>query len=125
MKEQEGCRKDVERAFGVLQQRFAVVRFPALTWSKDQMWEVMNCCVCLHNMIIENERKYPVPLSEQVAPYDREGPLAQPNHQVPASWAAFIAMRQEIRDSTMHQQLQDDLVEAPMAASRPHQLVSI
>ena len=93
VKEQEGCRKDVERAFGVLQQRFAVVRFPSMTWSKDQMWEVMNCCVCLHNMIIENERKYPVPLSEQAAPYDREGPLAQPNHQVPASWAAFIAMR--------------------------------
>jgi hypothetical protein len=56
-------------------------------------------------MIIENERKYPVPLSEQVAPYDREG------HQVPASWVSFIAMRQEIRDSTMHQQLQDDPVE--------------
>jgi hypothetical protein len=74
------------------------------------MWKVMNSYVCLHNIIIENERKYPVPLSEQAAPYEREGPLAQPNHQVPASWAAFIAMRQEIRDSTMHQ-LQDDLVE--------------
>ncbi|KAK1685859.1 hypothetical protein QYE76_046707 [Lolium multiflorum] len=33
VKEQEGCRKDVERAFGVL-------RFPALTWFKDQMWEL-------------------------------------------------------------------------------------
>jgi hypothetical protein len=68
-------------------------------------------CVCLHNMIIENERKYSVPLSEQAAPYEREGPLAQPNHQVPASWVAFIAMRQKVRDSTMHQLLQDDLVE--------------
>jgi hypothetical protein len=75
------------------------------------MWEVMNCCVCLHNIIVENERKYPVPLSEQAAPYEREGPLAQPNHQVPASWAAFIAMHQEIQESTMHQLLQDDLVE--------------
>jgi hypothetical protein len=62
-------------------------------------------------MIIENERKYLVPLSEQAAPYERGSPLAQPNHQVSASWAAFIAMRQEIRDSTMHQLLQDDLVE--------------
>jgi hypothetical protein len=44
-------------------------------------------------------------------PYEREGPLAQPNHQVPVSWTAFIAMRQEIRDSTIHQLLQDDLVE--------------
>jgi hypothetical protein len=37
VKAQEDCRKDVERAFDVLQQRFAVVRFPALSWSKDQM----------------------------------------------------------------------------------------
>jgi hypothetical protein len=111
VKAQEGCRKDVERAFGVLQQRFAVVRFPAMSWSKDQMWGVMNCYVCLHNMIVENERKYLVPLSEQAVPYESESPLAQPNHQVPALWDAFIAMRQEIRDSTMHQLLQDDLVE--------------
>jgi hypothetical protein len=96
VKAQEGCRKDVERAFGVLQQRFVVARFPSLSWSKDHMWEVMNCCVCLHNMIIENERKYLIPLSEQAAPYEREGPHAQPNHQVSASWAAFIAIRQEI-----------------------------
>jgi hypothetical protein len=84
---------------------------PSLFGILQQMWEVMNCCVCLYNTIIENERKYPVPLSEQAAPYEREGPLAQPNHQVPASWVAFIAMRQEIRDSIMHQQLHDDLVE--------------
>jgi hypothetical protein len=85
VKAQDGCRKDVEHAFGVLQQRFVVVWFPAMSWFKDQMWKVMNCCVCLHNMIVENERKYPVPLSDQAAPYEREGPLAQPNHQVPAS----------------------------------------
>jgi hypothetical protein len=47
-------------------------------------------------MIVEDERKYLVPLSEQAIPYEREGPLAQPNHQVLASWVAFIVMRQEI-----------------------------
>jgi hypothetical protein len=43
VKAQEGCRKDVEHAFDVLQQRFAVIWFPSLSWSKYQMWEVMKC----------------------------------------------------------------------------------
>ena len=110
-KEQEAVRKDVERAFGILQQRFAVVRLPTMTWSKDQMWEVMNCCITLHNMIIEDERKYPVSEAERRSPYYRQGPLAQLDPEVPTSWANFITMRQEVRDSTVHAQLQYDLVE--------------
>jgi hypothetical protein len=32
-KEQEACRKDVERAFGVLRSRWAIIRHPAKAWS--------------------------------------------------------------------------------------------
>ncbi|XBI18098.1 hypothetical protein VPH35_059980 [Triticum aestivum] len=96
------------QAFGVLQSRFAVVRYPALTWSKSQIWEVMTCCIILHNMIIESEQKEPVFDTE---PYYRQGPFETVDHQVPTSWAAFLNMRQEIRDPQVHQELHHDLVE--------------
>jgi hypothetical protein len=55
-KEQEPCRKDVERAFCVLQSCCAIVWHPARTSNREQMWEIMTACVIMHNMIIEEER---------------------------------------------------------------------
>ena len=52
---QEVARKDIERAFGVLQSRFAIVRGPARFWDKKTLKNIMTCCVMLHNTIIEDE----------------------------------------------------------------------
>uniref|UniRef100_A0A0D3DQR1 Uncharacterized protein n=1 Tax=Brassica oleracea var. oleracea TaxID=109376 RepID=A0A0D3DQR1_BRAOL len=49
---QESTRKDVERAFGVLQSRFAIVKNPALLWDKEKIGKIMRTCVILHNMIV-------------------------------------------------------------------------
>ncbi|KAK1609059.1 hypothetical protein QYE76_032732 [Lolium multiflorum] len=106
---QEACRKDVERAFGVLQAQFAIVRYPALSWSHDQMWEVMQACVIMHNMIIEDDRKNQV--RRHVGPYECQGPLAEVDHELPTDFADFLAMHAEIRDNNVHDQLQADLVE--------------
>jgi hypothetical protein len=54
--EQEVCRKDMERAFGMLQSHWAIVWHPARTWSHETMWEVMTACVIMYNMIVEDER---------------------------------------------------------------------
>ncbi|XP_024013813.1 uncharacterized protein LOC112087893 isoform X1 [Eutrema salsugineum] len=53
---QESTRKDVERAFGVLQARFEIVRNPALFWDKEKIGNIMRASIILHNMIVENER---------------------------------------------------------------------
>ena len=79
-----------------------------MTWSQSQMWDVMNACICLHNMILENERDDP---EEEEGELYRQGPLAEPDHDVPSSWDAFLVMRQEIRDQNMHYQLRNDLIE--------------
>uniref|UniRef100_A0A0D3EE55 DDE Tnp4 domain-containing protein n=1 Tax=Brassica oleracea var. oleracea TaxID=109376 RepID=A0A0D3EE55_BRAOL len=55
-KQQEAVRKDVERAFGVLQARFTIVKNPALLWDKIKIGKIMRACIILHNMIVEDER---------------------------------------------------------------------
>ena len=54
--EQESARKDVERAFGVLQSRWGIVRYHARTWSAKKLWEVMTACMIMHKMIVHDER---------------------------------------------------------------------
>ena len=61
---QAAARKDVERAFGILQAQFAIVRGPARFWDQKMLWYIMHACVIMHNMIIENERGQDVDYSQ-------------------------------------------------------------
>ena len=54
---QEAYRKDVERAFGILQARFSIIRGPARGWSKENLQYIMMTCIILHNMIVEGEHE--------------------------------------------------------------------
>ncbi|KAJ0449106.1 putative harbinger transposase-derived protein [Helianthus annuus] len=56
-KVQEFDRKNIERLFGVLQQRLHFARNPCQLWHKDKVRNVMCCCLILHNMTLDNERK--------------------------------------------------------------------
>ncbi|KAI3463839.1 hypothetical protein Pfo_020502 [Paulownia fortunei] len=48
--------RDVERAFGVLQSRFAIVARSVRFWKKYILHDIMTTCIIMHNMIIEDER---------------------------------------------------------------------
>ena len=52
---QEGARKDVERAFGVLQARWKIVKNPVRQWDLETISNIMMACIIMHNMIIEDE----------------------------------------------------------------------
>ena len=59
----------------------------------------MTCCVILHNMIIESERKNPVAEKEKKVAYFRQGPLVGEDPEasrrlpVPKSGTAYLAKR--------------------------------
>ncbi|GJU25680.1 ALP1-like protein isoform X1 [Tanacetum coccineum] len=48
---QESARKDVERAFGVLQGRWHIIARPARAWTLKKLRRIMYMCIILHNMI--------------------------------------------------------------------------
>ena len=69
---QESCRKDVERAFGVLQARFAIIRNPALAHNKATLKKIMDCCITLHNMIVEDERHTYLNYDEEIEEFEKD-----------------------------------------------------
>jgi hypothetical protein len=103
---QESCRKDVERAFGVLQSRFAIVRGPARFWDEETLGQIMRACVIMHNMIVEDERG-----QEDDLNFDGMGEKVNPSHNKTPELEEFIKNYKNIKDNEVHKQLQDDLVE--------------
>lgn len=45
--------KDVECAFGVLVQKFQILQRPLRGWYENDIRELLQCCVILHNMVQE------------------------------------------------------------------------
>ncbi|XP_021304964.1 uncharacterized protein LOC110430969 [Sorghum bicolor] len=105
-KAQEACRKDVERAFGVLQARFAIVRAPARVWDEDIIQLVMTVCIIMHNMIVEDEG-----VDEKDFKYDDVGEKVTVSHDATPEFDAFMQNYKKIKDKETHTQLQADLIE--------------
>ncbi|XP_009148795.2 uncharacterized protein LOC103872211 [Brassica rapa] len=112
---QESVRKDVERAFGVLQARFAIVKNPARIWDKEKIGRIMRTCVILHNMIVEDERHGYTLFDTS----DFEAGESSRSSQVDFSYSTdtpsiisnMLPIRNQIRDQQIHARLKADLVE--------------
>jgi hypothetical protein len=59
--QQEACRKDVERCFGVLQAKWKILHYAARLWNQYDLNTIMRACVILYNMVVENERGVDLP----------------------------------------------------------------
>ncbi|CAL2230365.1 unnamed protein product [Prunus armeniaca] len=55
---QEGYSKDVERCFGILQARLAIIRGMARLFDEEVLRSIMMTCIILHNMIVEDAYDY-------------------------------------------------------------------
>uniref|UniRef100_A0A0D3C5V5 Myb-like domain-containing protein n=1 Tax=Brassica oleracea var. oleracea TaxID=109376 RepID=A0A0D3C5V5_BRAOL len=114
-KHQEAVRKDVERVFGVLQARFAIVKNPALFWDKAQTGKIMRACIILHNMIVEDERdgytQFDVSGFQQGEETGSSHVNLDFSSNMPTNLVNMIGVRTRIRDRSMHEQLKADLVE--------------
>nr|CCA19309.1 F21J9.3 putative [Albugo laibachii Nc14] len=53
---QESARKDVERAFGMLQSQYAILTRPCRLWSQEGMVYILKTCFILHLMAIKDEK---------------------------------------------------------------------
>ncbi|XP_015946256.1 uncharacterized protein LOC107471327 [Arachis duranensis] len=111
---QEGQRKDVERAFGVLQARFAIIRGPTHFWEKKKLANIMRACIILHNMIVEDERDTYVKNFAQGLEYDDvKNDLSQPQLREEdfAPYHQFLQRNAQLRNRQHHRQLKEDLIE--------------
>lgn len=74
-KYQEDARKDFERAFGVLQARFEILKKFVLQWDVGTIEDIMMACIILHNMIIKDEQRL------SLEPFvDWDFPVERPRH---------------------------------------------
>ncbi|XP_020257836.1 uncharacterized protein LOC109834266 [Asparagus officinalis] len=105
----ESAKKDVERAFGVLQSCFAIVHGPARSWDEKILKNIMQACIIMHNMIVEDERNDDyIDFAYDAA---EEAPTISVSHEHTINLCEFIQNHHHIGGMQTHSQLQLDLVE--------------
>ncbi|XP_026399017.1 uncharacterized protein LOC113294855 [Papaver somniferum] len=101
---QMGARKDVERAFGILKRKFAIICGPYRRLSAREMHKTMLTCIILDNMVIQETRHD----SEWINYEDEDlRPEIQPQKGVPAR--NYAQMTNYIHNENLYDSLRDDL----------------
>ncbi|XP_062006055.1 uncharacterized protein LOC133723253 [Rosa rugosa] len=124
-KKQEAYRKDVERCFGILQARFAILRHGARLFKLSTLRSIMISCIILYNMIVEDEfveddfiepneidNMNPEGANVYDRPLDREGrPIPfQPVERDGQNLPQLIDRVEQLHSAYLHKTLQDALV---------------
>ncbi|KAL1546107.1 hypothetical protein AAHA92_22755 [Salvia divinorum] len=109
---QEAARKDVERAVGVLQARWAVVKGPTRLFYPDCIADLMYACIIMHNMIVEDEGAGVANWVDEDAAGSSHGVASDPVEQgVPHGEAQRLRTFVTTRQEEAHLRLQHDMIE--------------
>nr|XP_043623053.1 uncharacterized protein LOC122594744 [Erigeron canadensis] len=104
---QESARKDVELAFGGLQNSWHILTQPARSKSVNRITRTMYACVILHNMKVE-DAGYTISSLEEGDDID---PVVLPERTFQERIALHQRTGKELRDRTVHHALRHDLTE--------------
>ncbi|KAG1460788.1 hypothetical protein G6F56_005866 [Rhizopus delemar] len=106
---QEACRKDVERAFGVLQARFAILAVPVRVMDKNIVSQMVKAGIIMHTMIVEEERSLG---DHGLTEYECSPESMRLSHDIHNHvHRSCVQSHGEVRDATLHVQLRQDLIE--------------
>ncbi|TVU38735.1 hypothetical protein EJB05_12120, partial [Eragrostis curvula] len=109
---QEEARKDVERAFGVLQSRFPIVRGPRRFFEPETLGKIFQACIILHNMAVEDEKDKASACFDSSEASATSDVLPSNVNTGPADYLANVFQRNAtICAEPTHDQLGRDLVE--------------
>ena len=98
----------MERAFGVLQAKYAIIKGPARRFKPVALKYIVDCIIILHNMGIDYENGM-----EELRIEDYDGattPRLDPNRNIPEV-RQLIARHRQIQRRPANEQLKADLIE--------------
>ncbi|GKC36095.1 ALP1-like protein isoform X1 [Tanacetum coccineum] len=102
---QESARKDVERAFGVLQGRWGLIQQPARAYEVNTLRRIMYAGIIMHNMILEDQNMSVVDLKHV---------YSNPARSMQTMWIDRCETQRrkakELRDKDTHISLQQNLM---------------
>nr|GEV41568.1 hypothetical protein [Tanacetum cinerariifolium] len=103
---QESARKDVERAFGVFQERWRIIQQPARQYHVNTIRQIMYSCIIMHNMVLKDQK---------IMVFDWNDVYANPSGNMQHTWIERCDTQRrknkELRDREMHVSLQQNLME--------------
>ncbi|WVZ66283.1 hypothetical protein U9M48_015526 [Paspalum notatum var. saurae] len=110
---QEEARKHAQRAFGVMQSRFPIVLGPIRYFERATLAKILQACVILHNMTVEDEKDMASACFDSDEPTGTSDVLPSNIKTGPANCLAKILQRNATLCSlpTHGSQLRSDLIE--------------